>query len=140
MHIVIDTNIWVSGLLWKGQAWELLKLAETGVITLYIAYPMLLELEEVLNYERFASRLRILGVTPSQLTAYALSLAVALDISRPPLPIVKADPDDDLFLVCAIQAKADYLVTNDRHLLTLKRYQTVSIIRLEDFLPKLGKQ
>lgn len=52
MRIVIDTNVWVSGLLWKGDAWRLLKHAEEGSVELCIAYPMLLELEEVLNYDR----------------------------------------------------------------------------------------
>ncbi len=35
MRIVIDTNIWVSGLLWKGDAWRLLKLVEDGKLELY---------------------------------------------------------------------------------------------------------
>lgn len=58
MRIVIDTNIWIAGLLWKGDAWRLLKLAEAGQVQLYLAYPMLLELEEVLAYERFQPRLQ----------------------------------------------------------------------------------
>ena len=48
MRLVIDTNIWVSGLLWRGDAWRLLNLAEQGKVELCIAHSMLLELEEVL--------------------------------------------------------------------------------------------
>jgi putative PIN family toxin of toxin-antitoxin system len=48
VRIVIDTNIWVSALLWRSKAWSLLKLAEKGEVEICIAYPMLLELEEVL--------------------------------------------------------------------------------------------
>lgn len=134
MRIVIDTNIWVSGLLWKGDAWQLLKLVEAGKVELYLAYPMVLELEEVLNYERFQARLQVLNVTPAQLAAYALNLATAIDVSRPHPPIVAVDPDDDIFLVCAVEAQAVYLVTNDRHLLALKSYQGVEIVKVEDFL------
>lgn len=134
MRIVIDTNIWVSGLLWKGDAWHLLKLAEAGKIELCLAYPMVLELEEVLNYERFQARLQVLRVTPAQLAAYALNLATGIDVSRPHPPIVAVDPDDDIFLVCAIEAKARYVVTNDRHLLSLKSYRGVEILKIEDFL------
>lgn len=136
VRIVIDTNIWISGLLWKGDAWRLLKLVEAGEVELYIAYPMLLELEEVLAYERFQNRLQVLQVTPAQLAAYALSLATAIDASRPQIPIVAVDPDDDIFLVCAVAAQAIYVVTNDRHLLALKAYQGVEIVRLEEFLAK----
>ncbi|MBI3921428.1 MAG: putative toxin-antitoxin system toxin component, PIN family [Armatimonadetes bacterium] len=50
MRIVIDTNIWVSGLLSEGDGWRLLDLAEEGDVEICIAYPMLLELEEVLAY------------------------------------------------------------------------------------------
>jgi predicted nucleic acid-binding protein len=41
MHIVIDTNIWVSGLLWRGLPWRLLRLAETGVVEICMAIPLL---------------------------------------------------------------------------------------------------
>lgn len=140
MRIVIDTNIWISGLLWKGDGWRLLKLAEAGKIELCVAYPMVLELEEVLNYERFQARLQILDVTPAQLAAYALSLATALDVSRPHLPIVAADPDDDIFLLCAVEARAVYLVTNDRHLLAMKSYRGVGIVKLEDFLAQVSTE
>ena len=140
MRIVIDTNIWISGLLWKGDGWRLLKLAEAGKIELCLAYPMVLELEEVLNYERFQARLQMLDVTSAQLAAYALTLATALDVSRPHLPIVAADPDDDIFLLCAVEARAVYVVTNDRHLLALKSYQGVGIVRLEDFLAQVSTE
>lgn len=95
---------------------------------------MVLELEEVLHYERFQARLQILNVTPAQLAAYALTLSTAFDVSRPHLPIVVADPDDDIFLLCAVEARAIYLVTNDRHLLAMKSYQGVEIVSIEDFL------
>jgi putative PIN family toxin of toxin-antitoxin system len=134
VRIVIDTNIWIAGLLWKGDAWRLLKLAEAGKVEICLAYPMLLELEEVLGYELFQARLQILDVTPAQLAAYALSLVTAVDASRPHLPIVVVDPDDDIFLLCAVEARATYVVTNDRHLLALKSYQGIEIVKVEDFL------
>lgn len=136
MRIVIDTNIWVSGLLWKGDAWHLLNLAEQGKVELCIAYAMLLELEEVLSYNRLQQRLTSLQETPSQLAAYALNLCSIFDVSRLGPPIVKADPDDDIFLLCAKAAQASYLVTQDRHLLALNRFQGIPIVTLADFFLK----
>lgn len=75
-------------------------------------------------------------MTPAQLAAYALTLVTAIDASRPKLPIVTVDPDDDIFLVCAVAAQASYVVTNDRHLLALKTYQGIEIVKLEEFLAK----
>jgi putative PIN family toxin of toxin-antitoxin system len=136
VRIVIDTNIWVSGLLWKGDPWRLLLLAEVGEVEICIAYPMLLELEEVLSYERFQSRLQTLDVTAAQLAVYSLTLATAIDVSRQGPPIVTADPDDDIFLHCAVEAQAAYVVTNDRHLLAIRSYRGVGILKVEDFFAK----
>lgn len=137
MQIVVDTNIWVSGLLWQGKPWQLLKLAENGDIKLCVAYSMLLELEEVLAYERLQSRLQALQQTPAQLVAYALSLSTVYDISHTGLPIVEADPDDDVFVLCAIEAGAEYLVTGDKHLLNLGSYLSVKIVTVTEFFDQM---
>ncbi len=136
MRIVIDTNIWVSGLLWTGDAWRLLKLAEQGDVEICIAYPMLLELEEVLAYPRLQPRLQELQQTPAQLAAYTLSLATPFDISRAGPPIVTADSDDDIFLLCAVEAGATCVVTADRHLLAMNSYQGIDIVTIEEFLDR----
>lgn len=99
---------------------------------------MLLELEEVLSYDRLQARLNMLQQTPAQLATYALTLCSLFDVSRPGPPIVAADPDDDIFLLCAITAQARYVVTQDRHLLALKVYQDVAIMTLDDFLLHTG--
>lgn len=139
MRVVVDTNIWVSGLLWKGEPRRLLLLAEANVIEICIAYPMLLELEEVLAYERFASRLDSLHQTPAQLAAYALTLSVAVEITRVWPPIVAVDPDDDVFILCAAAANADYVVTADRHLLSLGSYQGIPVLTIDNFLGRIAQ-
>jgi putative PIN family toxin of toxin-antitoxin system len=133
VRIVIDTNIWVSGLLWKGDPWRLLTLAEQDEVELCMAYPMLLELEEVLGYERFQSRLAMLNQTPAKLAVFALSLATALDVSRAGALIVEDDPDDDIFLHCAEKGKANYIITADKHLLNLQSYRGIPIVTIEEF-------
>jgi putative PIN family toxin of toxin-antitoxin system len=138
MRIVIDTNIWVSGLLWKGEAWRLLRLAEGGLLEVCIAYPMLLELEEVLSYPRFAPRLLTLQQTPAQLAGFALSISVAVDVARTWPPIITADPDDDLFVLCALAAGADCVVTADHHLLSLGAYRGIPIITIGEFFTRIA--
>jgi putative PIN family toxin of toxin-antitoxin system len=133
VRIVIDTNIWISGLLWKGDPWRLLTLAEQGEVELCMAFPMVLELEEVLHYERFQPRLAMLNQTPERLAAFALSLATALDVSLVGPPIVEDDPDDDIFLHCAERGQANYIVTADKHLLKLQSYRGIPIVSVEEF-------
>jgi putative PIN family toxin of toxin-antitoxin system len=48
--------------------------------------------------------------------------------------VVTADPDDDIFIACAVAGEADYIVSGDRHLLNLGEYQGIHILRPADFL------
>ena len=133
MRIVIDTNIWISGLLWRGLPWKLLCLAEAGEVELCIAPSMLIELAEVLSYERLQPRLEQLGLIPAELVAYAMNLASILEVPEGS-PIVVADPDDDVFLHCAVIAGAACVVSGDDHLLDLDTYADIPILTVRDFL------
>ena len=133
MRLVIDTNIWVSGLLWRGAPWELLRLAEAGKVELCMAPAMLAELAQVLSYERLQPRLRQLGLTPPELLSYAVNLVAMFEVPEGS-PIVAADPDDDVFLHCAIVAGATYVISGDHHLLDLKEYADIPILTVREFL------
>jgi predicted nucleic acid-binding protein len=50
--------------------------------------------------------------------------------------IVIADPDDDVFLHCAVVANAAYVVSGDHHLLDLNEYAGILILGIRDFLSK----
>ena len=132
---MIDTNIWVSGLLWRGMPWKLLCLAEAGKVELCMAPAMLDELAKVLSYERLQPRLEQLGLTSAELVAYAMDLASIFEVPEGP-PIVVADPDDDVFLRCAVVADATCVVSGDNHLLDLGEYAGIPIITIRDFLAK----
>ena len=133
MRIVIDTNIWISGLLWRGLPWKLLCLAEAGEVELCMAPSMLVELAEVLSYERLQPRLEQLGLIPAELVAYAMNLASILEVPGGP-SIVLADPDDDVFLRCAVIAGAACVVSGDDHLVDLGTYADIPILTVRDFL------
>jgi hypothetical protein len=132
VRIVIDTNIWISGLLWRGLPWKLLRLAEAGEIELCMTTSMLVELSEVLIYERLQPRLEQLALTSPQLVAYAMHLAYIFEVPEGD-PIVSADPDDDVFLWCAAVAGAACVVSGDHHLLDLEEYAGIPILTIRDF-------
>ncbi len=52
------------------------------------------------------------------------------------LRIIGDDPDDDKYLECAEKCLADYIITNDRHLLKLKSFQRTEIVRPVEFFRK----
>jgi putative PIN family toxin of toxin-antitoxin system len=143
MRIVIDTNIWVSGLLWRGLPWRLLRLAETGVIEICMDIPMLDELAEVLHYERLQQRLRQIEGDSDELVAFALHWATFFHVpaAEPDAPsLVAADPDDDIFLRCAAVANAEYVISGDHHLLALGRYADIPIVTIRDFFAQTFPQ
>ena len=49
---------------------------------------------------------------------------------------ITADPDDDIFIECALAGKAKLIVSGDHHLLTLKSYQDVQIINAFEFVQR----
>jgi len=57
-----------------------------------------------------------------------------------PHRLVTEDPEDNKFLDCALSAKADYVITNDRHMLKLKTVRDIDIVRPSDFVKILEKR
>jgi putative PIN family toxin of toxin-antitoxin system len=113
-----------------------LQLAEKERVELCMAPPMLDEVVEVLQYAKLQSRIRSLNFGIPDLTAYIVQAVTFFEI-KPGPPVVVADPDDDVFLWCAIAADAAYVVTGDQHLLELGSYAGIPIIGLREFLDSL---
>jgi putative PIN family toxin of toxin-antitoxin system len=138
MRAVADTNVVVSGLLWHGASRQVLGHARAGQVELFTSPMLLVELEDVLLREKFARRLAAAGVNPRDLLLGYASLATV--ITPPPIEqAVVADPDDDAVLACALAARAEVVVSGDRHLLTLKVFQGIPIhtpARLLSELPR----
>jgi predicted nucleic acid-binding protein len=53
---------------------------------------------------------------------------------------IKADPTDNKFLACALEAKADYIVSGDNHLLSLKHFHGIQIVDAKTFIKKSNFQ
>ena len=119
------------------MSWNLLRLAEMRKVEICLAPPMLSELAAVLSYRRLRPRLEQLRLTPDELVAYALSLSAVFDI--PPSgehPLVPADPQDDVFVGCAVAAQAAYIVSGDEHLLNVGEYAGIPILSIRSFLAR----
>jgi predicted nucleic acid-binding protein len=54
------------------------------------------------------------------------------------LRVIKADPDDDRILECALAGDADLIVSGDHHLTKLKDFEGIGIVRPVDFLRNFG--
>jgi len=127
VRVVLDTNAVVSGLLWEGPASVLLNAARAGHLELFTSAALLAELSEVLPRGKFARKVQAAGLTVEQLVRrYGLlaQLVLPADIS----PHIPEDPDDDHVLACALAAHAEFIVSGDSHLLSLKYFQNIQIV------------
>src|SRR5512139_2440075 len=112
MIAVLDTNIVASATFWRGKPAHCLEAWALGNYDLAISHPILSEYEEVIA--RLAAR-----YPAKQHTNWLGAIKQSGHLCLPdPLPAATTDPDDQIFIECAVAAQADYLVTGDKgHLL-----------------------
>ena len=120
VKVVLDTNIWISGLLWGGLAGKVLKLAELNQIKIIGSNNLVNEIYQTLQYPKLQSRLQFLGETPEILLEKVKFLvricSITISLEVPQL----GDPNDVFILEIAICGNAKLIVTGDNNLLTLK--------------------
>lgn len=133
--VVADTNVMVSALLWEGRPHKLIELAEEEQIILYVTIEMLNELEEVLKREKFKERIESLSTSVEQLMVLVKGLVAVIDMKEM-VSYVKADSDDDIFLSCALNSEAKYVISGDKHLLNLNQFGEIFIVSVSEFLEK----
>ena len=139
LRVVIDTNLFVRALLRSRVAEPLLEGFVSDRFQLITSEPLLDELAEVL------SRPKIRRVVPESDSAELLRLILqrAIAVTPSPDPPDCRDPDDRVFLACAIAGQAQYLVTGDGDRLADPRLRAemssfgVEIVAIEDFLARL---
>ncbi|MEK6599815.1 MAG: putative toxin-antitoxin system toxin component, PIN family [Deltaproteobacteria bacterium] len=134
MHrVVIDTNVLISGIIQKsGFPFKVVKLWEDEVIVLITSVATIEEAERVLNYPKIRKRYALTSDDIQRTVANLLKYSVLAQ--DPPIPnVIEQDPDDNKILAIAIAGKADYIISGDMHLLTLKNYRGIEIVTPKRF-------
>ena len=138
MRIVLDTNVVVSALLWRGPPYLLLNAARRRPqLRLCTSEVLLAELAMVLERPVLARQLRAIGRSGRQVMAdYVEASDVVTPVAVP--AIIAADPDDDHVIAAAVAARADAIVSGDRHLLALGAYAGMAIMTPADALARIS--
>lgn len=97
-------------------------------IQVYTSPEILVELEKVLKRD-FSEESVLIQRQISLILEYAILVRPILEPD-----IVKADPDDNKIIACALAAKVDYIVSGDPHLYLLKEVFGIEILKPKDFL------
>ena len=134
---VIDTNIWVSGLIWHGPPRVFVQRILSRQLHSIVSAEMVAEFQRVLNYPRISSVLLKRGLVAVDL-AMQIRLVSELVVSSPLQTPVCRDPDDDAILACALAGAADVIVSGDSDLLVLAHYQGIQILTASQSLARLS--
>ena len=128
MRVVFDTNIFISAFVVPGsQGEQAFLLARHKRFYLYTSVPILTETAQKLR-EKF-------NQSEQDIKEALRIISRASEVVRPAIELeVLEDVPDNRILECALEARADLVVTGDRHLLKLKKFQSIPIVRLADFL------
>ena len=137
MRVVLDTNVLVSALLWRGSTSEILALAQSETIMLCVSQDTIDELLDVLARQKFTAVLESIGKTPTGVAEELLEVVAYYPSARFPVTVVAEDPKDDKFLACATASQADFIVSGDRHLLELGSFEGIPIITPAQFLSRM---
>lgn len=130
VRVVLDTNVLVSGILFKdGSEAKILQLAEQGRISVFASLEILIEFVNVISRRKFQlTTQEVLAATE-----YLLSFVkIREPASTATIPI--RDPEDVKFLECARDARAHFLVTGDKDLLTIREFANTQILSPSKFV------
>ena len=130
MRLVLDTNVVASALLWDGVPRLLLRAGREKRVELFTSTPLLAELTDILWRPKFEKKIAASMLSVDQLVD---RYAEVTSLVRPSVvPRIAPDPDDDAVIGTALAAKADSIVTGDRSLLSVGKYQGVRIIGVSE--------
>lgn len=133
-RVACDTNVLVSAFIAGGPPGRIIEETVDGNLNLVLLEPAMVEIARILSGKLGFNIERVKEVQ-------ALLSEIAVDSQRtaPRKPeALTGDPDDDLILACAVEARVEVLVSGDRkHLIPVGEYQGVRILTPQAFLAEL---
>jgi putative PIN family toxin of toxin-antitoxin system len=131
VKVILDTNVFVSGIFFNGPPFQILKAWNDGKIQLIVSPEILEEYRRV--GEILAENYPNIDLKP--LLDYVNRNTEVYDVP-PLLESVCDDPDDDKFLACALASEITIIVSGDRHLLKVSGYRKIEVLKPREFVNK----
>jgi len=138
VRAVIDTNLFISGLFaGKGYSSQLQDLRVSGAFELVVSEMILKEIENTLLKPHIHKRLSLEDGEEASIISLIREKAFVITADLYQTDKIKTDPSDNKFLACALEVKADYIVSGDNHLLELKYFHGIQIVDTKAFIQKV---
>ncbi len=138
VRAVIDTNLFINGLFAdKGYSSQLQDLWVSGAFELAISEKILKEIENTLLKPHIPKRLFLEAGEETSIISLIREKAFVVTADLYQTDKIKTDPTDNKFLACALEVKADYIVSGDNHLLELNHFHGIQIVDAKAFVEKV---
>ncbi len=133
MKVVIDTNVYVSGVLWNGNESKIVDMCIDGILENHTSIGILSEVERVLSYRKFNLTSEEIDKLLKIYFSFSRLVSVKTEIG-----IKSRDPSDNKILECAIASEVDYIISGDQDLLVMKEVEGIRIISSREFLEMIS--
>ena len=134
VRAVFDTNIYVSAIMYGGTPEKVIRLVKSGCAKVYIS-PFIQNEIAITLKRKFNLTGGIIESTLREIDRLTEHLSPESSIN-----VIKADPSDNRILEVAESARADYIVSGDKHLLQLKKFGRCKIVLSRDFYRLFEKE
>jgi len=130
MRVVIDTNVFVSGIFWEGNfCSQIIDKWKNGEFVLVSSMGIL---------DEFVRTMRNFKIEmPEDMIEEWRNLIFENSVMVEPtvrIDVIKDDPDDNKFLEAGVMGMVDFVVSQDRHLLRVGSFRGIRIVGVEEFL------
>ena len=133
MRVVLDTNVFISSILFSGEVSRLTDLWKDRVFTPLVSKQVLEEYIRILSYPKFNLKHEEIDyIIKDEFLLYSEPVKVITHID-----LIKDDLEDNIFLSLSAGGKAEYIVSGDRHILGLKDWKQGRILSVREFLAML---
>lgn len=129
LKVVMDTNVFISGVFFSGPPYQILKAWQSGTFELVVS-------QEILNeYQRVGQILaeEHPSIDLNPILAFVIEHAKVYEPAKLEEPVCE-DPDDDKFIACALASGNSLIISGDKHLLNVSGYQGIEVLKPRHFV------
>ena len=131
LKVVMDTNVFISGVFFSGPPYQILNAWQSGMFELAVS-------REILNEYRRVGEILAEGhgnVDLNPILNFVIKHAKVYRPVRLKEPVCK-DPEDDKFFACALASKSTIIISGDKHLLDVSGYAGIEVLKPRQFVDR----
>ncbi|MBU0614684.1 MAG: putative toxin-antitoxin system toxin component, PIN family [Nanoarchaeota archaeon] len=133
IKVTLDTNILISGTFWNGDSFKIMNLIDNKKIESILSKEIIKEYIMVMDSDEIAEKVEHKDLVVSKVIQKVMTNSKIVDPKRK-IHLVIDDPDDDKFIETAVEGRVDYIISNDKHLLKIKEFEGIKIVKADEFL------